>query len=500
MSKELWRTTITSGKESERFMIEETSEPSLQKSGILTRFGYLLSAQGVEAALSAAFFLYLARVNSEFFGQISYALAGAGIVMTIVEFGMYYPLVVDLAGAKPGDSDRIISRVIALRLLLFIPAFIFVGGVTIFRGFPLNVSLVFLLICLGVALDALAETFFARLRVKARQLDEAKIKATATTLAYLFGAATIAMGFPPLVIGLYRLIGALIKIGFGIAYNFKTFSLSLLTKLKASELRIVFAGAAVFALIDILGSFYNKTNIFFLEKEAGMTWVAYYSATWNIIDGVSVMASSQFLGWIIFPLLATTFSEKRQLLAPLVRNNALWLLAVAFPIMIALYVESDFIIQLAYSSKYDEAAWMQRYLVWTIVLSFVNNLFCYLMMVVGAGRIVLTFAVLVTAFNLILNVLLVRNYGAAGACLVIIFTKLAMTSLTFGYSQIRFKIFNLLDFTFPVLLAVFAVAALWMTLPFINQHAALAATLGIYAAALFFLGKRYMGRLDGSRL
>lgn len=479
-------------------MSTEQSNSYRQKSGILTRFGYLLSAQGIEAGLSAAFFLYLAWLNSVLYGEIMYALAGSSIVMTIVEFGLYYPLVVDLAKAGPDETDRIVARVVILRMILLLPAILFIGIITYYRQFPWQTTLVFWLVCLGVALDAFAETFFAGLRVKALQQEEAKIRIIATIICYVFGFATAALMLPALIISLYRLIGAIIKIIYGMALNFKPFAIKLFTSISFSELKLVFANAAVFALIDILGSFYNKTNVFFLEKQAGMTGVAYYTATWNIIDGVSVMASSQFLGWVIFPLLATTFAEERSRLAPLVRNNALWLAAVAIPIMLTLYAESDFIIGLLYPKEYTDAAWMQRYLIWTIILSFQNNLFCYLMMVSGAGRVVLAFAIVVTVVNIVLNLILVHSLGLAGACLVIIFTKLFMTLLTFSFAQIRFMIFKIRDLIIVAILALIPTATYFILVQYINSHLALGSALVSYLLLIYGRALKLLGKLDGS--
>jgi O-antigen/teichoic acid export membrane protein len=479
-------------------MSSGSSGASPQKTSILLRFGYLLSAQGTDALLSTGFFLYLAWLNSTFYGEVMYALAASSVVMTIVEFGLYYPLVVDLASAEKGASDRILVRVLLLKLILFIPAMLFVLGLTYYRGFKLETSLVFWLICFGVALDALAETFFANLRVKALQFDEAKIKIASTGAMYVFGFATAALGLPPVIIGLFRLVGGVIKLLYGTALNFQGFAISVWKNVRLAELKPVFANAFVFALIEILGNFYNKTNIFFLEKSAGMTGVAYYTATWNIVDGISILASSQFLGWVIFPILATTFSEDKNKLGPLVRNNALWLLTVAFPVIAVLFVESDLIIGLVYPREYADAVWMQRYLVWTIIFSFENNLFCYLMMVVGAGRMVLGFAVIVTAINLILNWTLINSYGLLGGCLVIMLTKMTMTVLTFSYCRIRFAFCRVRDFVFPVGAAAVAAVIFLSSARLIGAHAALGISLVVYGLIVFRWGKKFMGWLDGS--
>jgi O-antigen/teichoic acid export membrane protein len=211
----------------------------------------------------------------------------------------------------------------------------------------------------------------------------------------------------------------------------------------------MFKAALVFGLIEILGTVYNKTNVFFLERATGVKGVAYYSATWNIVDPVSVLASEQLLGWVIFPLLAALWAKNREGVGPLVKNSAQWLMALAFPVMFVLYAEAPLIIGLVYPSEFAPAVDMQRMLVWTIVLSFENNLFAYVMMTAGAARLLLAFAACSTLINLALNVVLVERFGLMGGCLVIIFTKLIMTVLTYAYCSMKLKILRITDFVLP---------------------------------------------------
>jgi O-antigen/teichoic acid export membrane protein len=236
-----------------------------------------------------------------------------------------------------------------------------------------------------------------------------------------------------------------------------------------------------------------------LESAAGVDGVAIYSATWNIVDPVSILASEQLLGWVIFPLLAGLWWKNRKVVGKLVRSNAQWLMALAFPIMFVLHVESEFLIRLIYPADYSDAVWMQKYLVWTILLSFENNLFQYVMMVAGAAKALLAFTITVTSLNLLLNVLLVEPLGLKGGCLVIIFTKLAMTMCTFTYCQVRFRFFRVWDFAFPVSLAGVCAGVFALSEPFLTVHPAVIITLLVYSGALFKLGPRYLGRVPGKQ-
>lgn len=475
-------------------MTDQTDKPIQTPSlSILGRFGHLLSAQGVEALGSTLFFLYLAWIDAASYGTVMYALAAGSLVNKIIQFGLYYPLVSDLGQADPSEAPMLLGRVNLVKLGLLLPTMLGVIGLALYRQMSFEMAWVLFFVCLGFALEAIAETFFAHFRVKGRQDREARIKMVASFLSYGFGFLAALAGLDPLIIGLFKMISGSIRLVFS-AWGYLSASvLNLLSLLELRSLWLVFKAAGIFALIEILGIIYNKTNIFFLESQAGVKGLAYYSATWNLVDPVSILASQQLLGWVIFPLLAALWTTDLKRATFLVRSNALWLMAVALPIMFILAAESELIIGLVYPDEYRDAVWMQKYLVWTILLSFENNLFNYVMMVAGAARVLFIFAAMTTCLNLAYNFMLVEPLGLAGGCLVIILTKATMTLATFLYCQTRFKLFKLEDMVFPIVSAGLSLGVFWGLDQVIGRHAAVAGTLLVYAVLIKQFGVRFYG-------
>ncbi|MEW6406274.1 MAG: oligosaccharide flippase family protein [Chloroflexota bacterium] len=473
--------------------LPESGRPSWTK-GIIGRFVHLLSAQVVDGVLSGIFLvLYLPRLGTAVYGEVMYAMAAGAIVMKVVQFGLYYPLVSDLGGGGKDKAPEILSRVNVIKTLLATASAAAVGGMTLFGGFSQQMGLVLFLISLGFALEGLADTFFADLRVRGRQDQEARIKIISAAASYGYGLIAAVAGLNPVVVSLFKLVSAAVRIWFGVAAYISYYSCGLWKSPQWPAVWRVFRAAVIFALIDILGIIYNKTNIFFLESATGVEGVAWYSATWNILDPVSTLASEQFLGWVIFPLLASLWWSNSELVRRLVRRNAQWLMAMALPIMFFLYAEADLLIGVIYPAEYKDAAWMQQYLVWTILLSFESNLFCYVMMVAGAANMLLVFASITTILNLVFNVALVQHLGLAGGCLVIILTKLMMTVLTFTYCQWRFHFFRWGDFLFPIALGAVSVALFTAIRQVTILHLAVTVALVFYLLVLWKVGPRFLG-------
>ena len=56
---------------------ERDTPENVSTKGILTRFAHLLSAQGIDGIIQLLFFLYLAWIDTEVYGEVMYAMQSA---------------------------------------------------------------------------------------------------------------------------------------------------------------------------------------------------------------------------------------------------------------------------------------------------------------------------------------------------------------------------------------------------------------------------------------
>jgi O-antigen/teichoic acid export membrane protein len=461
--------------------------------GLAGRFLRLAGAVGVEGALSAGFLLYLAWRDSDMYGALMYGLAAAVIIYKVVQLGLYYPLVTALGEVPRDEAWRLVVPVAVVRLVLSLVALAVLGLFVVWRALPTRTALTTLALALGFAVEALATTAFAELRLRGQQHREARLRVVAAIVAYGYGFLSAALGAPGQVVALFKLVGALVLL-VGVR------QLIAPAGFRGSQpgpgptwrkLRPLLAAALALGGVDILGTLYNKTNVFFLEAGAGAHGVALYSATWNVVDAVSLLASEQFLAAVVFPSLAALWAANRPQALAVARQQALGLGLVACAVMFVLHQEATLIVGCLYPGTYAPAAALQRILVWTIALSFANNLFASLMIASGAVRTLLTFAALTAAANLLLNASLVRggaDAATAGACWVIVLTKLVMTLLTVGYCQWRFRLLALAQLRPLLILPALGLGIFWASGHILPQHAAVLLSTGIFAA----LGWRYV--------
>ena len=402
---------------------------------ILQKFAYLLSALWVREALQAVFLIYLARVSSTTYGEFILALGLGSILLLVAEFGLNLPLV-SLLAQKDGDQDAALTQVSLLKGTLLILALMGVLGFMEWQDYAKSLKHVMFMLCAGLGLEALSNSFFVALQVQGRQDLQGKIKALAAGIGFGYGLIALALGAAPLVVAAFKLIESLINLGvsFSLArsrsrFRFKWPSMGRL----GSTLRL----GLVFALIEVSAVIYNKANLFFLQKYAGAQGVAQYSVTWQTVDGISVIISNLLLQSILFPIFVQLWEVDRGRVSQLARNTARWLLAASMAVMFLLFIESDRIITLVYGPNYPEAIWLQKLLVVTVVFAFMHNLAAFLMISMRLQRLLLLFYLGGLAFNLVWCALVIPRAPLLGAALAIVLTKGGVALLTVSFCQRR---------------------------------------------------------------
>lgn len=388
---------------------------------ILPKIGYLLGARWFQEGLTTVFFIALARVSTTTFGDFMMALGLGSILLMVAEFGLNLPLV-RLAAGPPEKRSAVLSQVLTLKLGCLLLAGLGALGFVFWQDYPRGLAGLLLLIGLGVALEAVASTFFVVLQVEGRQDLEAKIRAAGTLGGFGFGLTALVLGAPPLVIALFKVIDSILKMIGCLWLAWRRQHLHWRRPHLASLWSLLRLGM-IFALMEITASVYNKANLFFLQRQGGSEAVAQYSAAWQVVDGVSCLVANLVLQNILYPVFVRLWHQDRPAVVPLARQTAAWLLAAAMPLMFFLWVESDRLIPLVFGPDFSQAVWLQRILVLTILIAFWHNLALFLLLSMGWEKPLLGVYVLGLAVNLFWCAVILPRNPLLGAALAIIVTK-----------------------------------------------------------------------------
>jgi O-antigen/teichoic acid export membrane protein len=430
---------------------------------ILRKFAYLLSARWLREAMIAVFFIILARRSATTYGEFMLAISLGAILLLVGEFGLNLPLV-SLLHDKDREPGAVLGQVLLLKGVLLVGAL--VGSIAFFQwqGYSRDLQLVMLNISMGVALEALATTFFVAFQVEGRQDLEGRIKAVGAGVGVGYGLLTLILGASPLTISFFKIIETLIFIAAG------AYLLLPRTPLRWPSLRGFWAIAQrglVFALIEISAIIYNKANLFFLQRYGGASAVAQYSVTNQTVDGFSGVVSGLLLQSVLFPLFVKLWDEDKTQVSRLAQNTARWLLVAALLLMFVLAVESDRLILLIYGPQYQDAVWLQKILVATIICGFLHNLAALLMVSMRRERLLLVFFLSGLVVNLLACNFLIPPLTLLGAALAIIITKVVVAALTISYCQRQLRFIPLESFFHMGVAALIGLAAYFLTRGFL---------------------------------
>jgi O-antigen/teichoic acid export membrane protein len=419
---------------------EENKEREPAPPRILQKFAYLLSARWVRDALQAIFLIYLARVSSNTYGEFMLALGLGSILLLVTEFGLNFPLVT-LLSQKNDNPNAALSQVTFLKGGLLVLALMGVLGFMEWQDYPPPLKQVMFMLCAGLGLEAISNSFFVALQVQGRQDLQGKIKALAAAVGFGYGLITLSLGAPPLLVAAFKLIESLINLG-GSFILVRACGRFRLTRPSLTRLGSTLRLGMVFAAIEVSAILYNKANLFFLQKYTGASGVAQYSVSWQTVEGLSALVSNLLLQSILFPIFVQLWESDRDKISPLAQNTARWLLAAALLVMFALFIESDRIITLIYGPNYGDAIWLQKVLVVTVAFAFFHNLAAFLMISMGLQRLLLIFYLCGLGFNLLWCSLAIPRAPLLGAALAMVFTKGGVACLTVSFCQRRLGLFT----------------------------------------------------------
>ncbi len=403
--------------------------------GILRKLGYLLSAHTAREGMQALFVILLARHSAIIYGEFVLAASMGQVLRFVGEFG-FNPQLVTLLVREGSDPGDVLAQVSILKgALLFLGCVAMVLFVHWQRYSPDLQALVFAL-GIPVGAEALASSFFTACEVQGRQDLEGKIKTLGAAAGFGYGYCSLFLGAAPFILAFYKAVETASNLAGVLFFTAKRFCIRP-RRVRLAHIWATGRGSVVFTLMGIAAIVYNKANVFFLQRFGGPAQVAQYGVTWDLVDGVSILASNLLLARILFPLFMELWEKDRKALEDLVRNSTRWLLAVAFPIMFTLFIESDRIIGLIYGHAYGDAAWMQKWLVVTIAIGFMHNISAYLMISMKQHIRLLCFYLGGLVFNLVCCAVLIPGNPLLGTVLAIVLTKAAVAAATVANCQIR---------------------------------------------------------------
>ncbi len=179
-------------------------------------------------------------------------------------------------------------------------------------------------------------------------------------------------------------------------------------------------------LTSVFVALYFRIDVFFLKYFYDEATIGIYAAAYRLTEAMPIVASA--LANSLFPVFCRQINEKNDAaLTRLVRSSLKILLVVIVPAALVIAFYSKPVTRILYGGRYQESAPLLAILVLGQVLVYTNILFTTLLVARGESRTFMFLTLAMLALNIILNYLIIPQYGAIGAATTTVITELAGT-------------------------------------------------------------------------
>ena len=226
------------------------------------------------------------------------------------------------------------------------------------------------------------------------------------------------------------------------------------------------------AALALLGStlllaFESQTDTLVLSKVRSEAEVAWYGAATTIAFGLLLLSQGYRLS--VYPVMAGYALEAPSRLAQLYGQSMRFIAMVALPISLGLALAAPHVIQFIFGPEFAPAAPALRILGLAFLVMFLYEPGSRMMIVADKQDRLLSFLVITTAANIMLNLLLTPRFGATGAALARVGSASVLFLCIFSYVATRLTRIDLWAMTSTSVLAGIVMAMVaWIlrALPF----------------------------------
>jgi O-antigen/teichoic acid export membrane protein len=167
-----------------------------------------------------------------------------------------------------------------------------------------------------------------------------------------------------------------------------------------------------------LNMLFSQSEVIILSLISGETQVGFYSASLKLVTIWAMLPSSYATA--VFPVMSSTFQESREKSIDLQNKSLKYLLALAIPLTVGIFITADKVINIFYGPGFEESIKTLRILAWYLPLAFCNMVLYRVLYVRGEQHHVFRIQFVSEIFQVILAIALIPLLGSNGAAYALI--------------------------------------------------------------------------------
>jgi len=234
-------------------------------------------------------------------------------------------------------------------------------------------------------------------------------------------------------------------------------------------------------------SFYNRVDVSLLSFMKGDVSVGEYTAAYRLTNTLAFIPSAYMSA--IFPIMAKQYIDvPTPLLNTLCQKSCKLMFIIAFPIALILTLRAPTIIDLLYGKAYCNAVISLRILSWTILFTFISNIFSYLLIsTFKTSKEFTLYALLGLVLNVGCNCLLIPILDLNGAAISTVITEVFILMLYYRSVTKEGFYIPLLQLAIKPFLASLPIVCIVYFLDIKNIFVAVSVSIIIYLSILIVI-------------
>jgi O-antigen/teichoic acid export membrane protein len=381
---------------------------------------FLFFSESISKILVFFFFILAARgLGVKEFGILTFSLAYATIFDVLADLGLNVFLTREVA-RNYDKAKKILPNVITIRLFAAILATILSCVIVNLFNYQILTIKVVYIISLWIIFNSLSLLIYAIFQAY-EKMQYISISKVLNTSLLLIGSLILSYFKANVLIFaiLYLTVSFVVFIFNGIILKIKFVSLSFGFDYKFWKCILKESIPIGIALIFIsLYAWINSTILLLIKGEEAVGW---FNAAYRLTMSLTYL-STAFLT-AVYPLLSRYAFESKEKILFIINKSFKFLLVLALPISIGVFIMADKIIILLYGNSYLPSILSLRILAWVEVLTYLNVIFGNIATATNHQNILTKQTVFALIVNIILNIILIPKLSFIGASIATVCTE-----------------------------------------------------------------------------
>jgi O-antigen/teichoic acid export membrane protein len=387
--------------------------------------GYGFGSQLVVKGLSFVFNIMLVRtLGAEVFGDYAAVNAYGQLFLFLADLGLSTYVVRAIAQTRDDvNRDAALSGLIADVLVLRVLLAALAAGLGLALAWVSGQPILFLT---ALAINGLSLLLYGAQSAAAMALAGVERMDLTARAQMVFQICFVVLGALALAYGLGAIgviVGNLLAVALLTVLSLRAMRGQGLRPGRIDPARWVplLRASAPFAVITLaLGLSYRFDSVL-IQNTLGSVATGQYNAAYNLI--FNCVMFSNLLNTTLYPVLTRQAATDISKLGPICERALRYLLVVALPLTVALFLLADDVVPFLFKAQFAPAADVLRVLIWVVPLQYVSEFLGYLILVTGRERLVARSVLFGSIINVAVNLWAVPRYGVQGAAIMTVLTE-----------------------------------------------------------------------------